>query len=103
MKRVNALKARIRFGTILDEVSRRKEHFLIERLSKPMAVMIPVEEYEEKKKKETSRAERISKNTEDMEAWRNENAYRSLGADSGKLTRRMRDERTRHQVKLMNE
>ena len=46
MKTINALKARSRLGTILDDVSQGGEHYIIERLSVPLVAVLPVEEYQ---------------------------------------------------------
>lgn len=47
MKTISALKARSKLGTILNEVSQEGEHYIIERLSRPLAVVLPVNEYEQ--------------------------------------------------------
>ena len=47
MKTISALQARSRLGTILDEVSQEHIHYIIERLSKPLVVVIPFHEYYE--------------------------------------------------------
>ena len=46
MKTINALRARSRLGTILDEVSQTGEHYIVERLGRPLVVVLPIEEYE---------------------------------------------------------
>src|SRR3990167_3225502 len=45
MKTINALSARSRLGTILDEVSQEGVHYTIERLSRPLVVVVPFQEY----------------------------------------------------------
>jgi len=47
MKTINALSARSRLGTILNEVSQEGVHYIIERLSKPLVVVVPFKEYQE--------------------------------------------------------
>lgn len=44
---VNALKARSQLGTMLDKVSQEGEHYVIERLNKPLVAVVPIDEYEE--------------------------------------------------------
>src|SRR3989344_5980198 len=47
MKTINALSARSRLGTILNEVSQEGVHYIIERLSKRLVVVVPFKEYQE--------------------------------------------------------
>jgi len=47
MHRISALTMRKKFGKYLDLVAKKKEPVLISRANRPMAVLIPVEEYEE--------------------------------------------------------
>lgn len=56
MKISTAIKARTNFGGLLNEVYYKKESVIIERAGKPMAVLLPIEEYELliKKKEKTS-------------------------------------------------
>lgn len=46
LRTVNALKARQNFGEMLEEVFYKNYHFLIKRRDKPMAVIVPISEYE---------------------------------------------------------
>jgi len=48
MKTVTALDLRKRLGSLLNNVSKKGEQVIISRANKPLAVMISVEEYEEK-------------------------------------------------------
>lgn len=48
MKTLTALDLRKKLGSILDDVSKRKEQVIISRANKPLAVMISIDEYEEK-------------------------------------------------------
>lgn len=93
MKTISALKARSRLGTILDEVSKKKEHYLIERLSKPLAVVIPVEEYEKTVSKESRKA-RLRKVAEEIDQWREKHGRKLVGWDAVETIRKMREERT---------
>jgi antitoxin (DNA-binding transcriptional repressor) of toxin-antitoxin stability system len=46
VKTINAGKARVNFGQMLDEVFYRGDHFIIERDGKPMAAVIPLSQLE---------------------------------------------------------
>jgi len=46
-KTVNAVKARGSLGQILEEVYYRGDQYVIERSGKPMAAVVPVEQYEQ--------------------------------------------------------
>lgn len=45
-KRIPAVKARQQFGTLLDDVRLRGTEYLIERGEKPVAMMVPLEQYQ---------------------------------------------------------
>ncbi len=49
-KTVNAVKARGSLGQILEEVYYRGDQYIIERSGKPMAAVVPVEQYEQWRK-----------------------------------------------------
>jgi len=46
-KTVNAMRARGKLGQILEEVYYRGDQYIIERSGKPMAALVPVEQYEQ--------------------------------------------------------
>ena len=46
-KTINAVTARQRLGQILDETYYRGDAFVIERAGRPMAVVVPVEQYQQ--------------------------------------------------------
>ncbi len=50
VKTVSAMKARGNLGQILEEVYYRGDQYIIERAGKPMAVVVPVEQYEQWRK-----------------------------------------------------
>lgn len=54
LKIITALKARQNLGELLEEVFYKQGHFLIKRGAKPMAVVIPLEEYESYRKQRES-------------------------------------------------
>ena len=47
IKKVNALKARQQLGQLLEEVYYRGDQYIIERAGKPMAVVVPVWQFEQ--------------------------------------------------------
>ncbi len=49
-RRINAVKARGSLGQILEEVYYRGDQYIIERSGKPMAAVVPVEQYEQWRK-----------------------------------------------------
>lgn len=49
-KTVNAMKARGKLGQILEEVYYRGDQYVIERAGKPMAAVVPVEQYDQWRK-----------------------------------------------------
>jgi prevent-host-death family protein len=49
-KTVNAMRARAKLGQILEEVYYRGDQYVIERAGKPMAAVVPVEQYEQWRK-----------------------------------------------------
>lgn len=46
VRTINALRARSRLGTLLDEVSQEGTHYIIERLHKPLVAVVPFDEYQ---------------------------------------------------------
>ena len=55
MKTINALDARSRLGTVLDEVSQEGIHYVIKRLNEPLVVVVPFQEYQEIYKQNVSK------------------------------------------------
>lgn len=52
MRVINALRARSQLGMILDDVSQGGVHYVIERLSRPLVVVVPFTEYQKIFRKE---------------------------------------------------
>jgi len=44
-KTIGAFEARRRFGQLIEEAFYRRDHFIVERSGRPMAVIVPIEEY----------------------------------------------------------
>jgi len=76
LKRVSAIKTRRNLGQLLEEVFYRGNEFIIERSGKPMAVVIPLSEYEAYRKQSgqdtkvfdriKNRASKLGEVTEDI-------------------------------------
>ena len=49
-KKINAMKARQNFGTMLEEVYYKGDQFIIERAGRPMAAVVPLSQLEELQK-----------------------------------------------------
>jgi prevent-host-death family protein len=49
-KTISAIKARQNLGTIMNEVAIRGDTYVIERAGKPVAALVPLEEYEQTKR-----------------------------------------------------
>jgi len=49
-KTINAMRARGKLGQILEEVYYRGDQYVIERAGKPMAAVVPIEQYEQWRK-----------------------------------------------------
>ena len=93
---INALKVRTKLGSILDNVSKKGEHYIIERMGKPMAVVVPYQSFDFKTQKSKKRQERIQKTIDSINYWRQKNVHKYWTTDSAIIIRRMRDERSKH-------
>lgn len=93
---VNALKVRTKLGGILDDVSKKGEHYLIERIGKPVAVIIPYDKFDHQKNQLAERRKRLEAAAKVIDKWREKYGKKHQGIDSAILVRRMRDERTKH-------
>ena len=86
MKSVAALDLRKRLGSILDAVSSRKEGVVIQRANKPLAVLISVEEYEEKVLGK-DRGRKLRDVADRMEAWRQAHRKEAAAVDAVRAVR----------------
>ena len=93
---INALKIRTKLGVILDNVSQKGEHYIIERMGKPMAVIVPYQNFDFKTQESRKRQERIQKTIDSINYWRKKNVKKYWTIDSAIIIRRMRDERSKH-------
>jgi prevent-host-death family protein len=92
MKNVTALDLRKKLGSVLDDVSRKGEQVMISRANKPLAVLISVNEYEEKvlRKNRERKLEEISTG---MERWKMKHLKETSKIDIAKVIREVREGR----------
>lgn len=92
MKTVTALEARKRLGGLLDEVAKKGSHIVISRMNRPLAVLVPYEEYQ-KSFDQAERKKRLRLVAERMDAWRERHRDKLKGLDAVKIIREIRDSR----------
>ena len=92
MKTINALTFRKKFGSTLDDVHNKKTHIIISRSNRPLAVIIPFEDYKELKE-EKEREKRLRLAASRIDQWRKKHAKQLKGLNSAKIIREMREER----------
>jgi len=90
---INALKVRTKLGSILDNVAQKGEHYIIERMGKPMAAIIP---YDKLERERTERQKRLEKAIKSIDRWREKYGAKYKKPDSAEIVRKMRDERAKH-------
>lgn len=88
MKTLTALDLRKKLGSVLDDVSKMGEEIVISRANKPLAVIISVEEYEEKVLKK-NREKRLNKIAEMMDKWKTRH-IKETKIDAVKAVRQIR-------------
>ncbi len=92
MKSITALEARKRLGGLLDEVAKKGNHILISRLNRPLAVLVPYEDYQYSFDKEV-RKKRLLLVSQKMDVWRRSLREKVKGIDTTKLIRDIRASR----------
>lgn len=97
---INALKIRTKLGSILDNVV-LGEHYIVERLGKPTAVIIPYTKFNIEKHEEETRRQRMQTAAKKMDEWREKYSKKYSGEDSVTIIRRMRKERTKHLLNVI--
>lgn len=90
---INALKVRTKLGSILDNVAQKGEHYIIERLGKPLAVLAPYDKFDHQKLYQGERRKRLEIVSKAMDKWREKHGSKYRGEDSTSIIRRMRDAR----------
>lgn len=92
MKTITAIDLRKKLGSLLDEVSQKGEQIIISRANKPLAVMISMEEYQEKVLKK-NREKRLKKLLSQMDRWKRNHAKETGDIDIVQAIREIRDGR----------
>ncbi len=92
MKTLSALDLRKRLGEVLDSIAQNKEQVMISRANKPLAVIISVDEYEEKILK-SRRGEKLKELSTRMDEWRAKHREETRDLDVVKAIRELRDSR----------
>jgi prevent-host-death family protein len=92
MKTINALTFRKKFGSTLDDVHNKKTHIIISRANRPLAVIIPFEDYKELKE-EKEREKRLRLAASRIDQWRKKHIKQLKGLNSVEIIRQVRDER----------
>lgn len=91
MKTVSALTLRKKMGEIIDEVAIKKEEIVISRDEKPLAVLIPYDQYE---KEWQAKKKRIAETVAEMDRLYEKFGKKiKLKKNSTELIREMRDSR----------
>ncbi len=101
MKTISALKARSKLGTILNEVSQEGEHYIIERLSRPLVAVVPIREYKEVFSKKTSKnhGEEL---LQELASFRKKYGKQLSGKKgTTQLLHEIRSKRTQHLISLL--
>ena len=97
---INALKIRTKLGSILDNVA-SGEHYIVERLGKPTAVIVPYTKFNFEKHRKESRKKRMEEAAKKMDELYEKYGKKYSGEDSAIIVRRMRDERSRHLIDIV--
>jgi prevent-host-death family protein len=92
MKTMTTLDLRKKLGSTLNDVSRKKEQVVISRANKPLAVMISIDEYEEKILKK-NREQKLREISLKMDEWKKSHQKETAHIDVVKAVREMREKR----------
>jgi len=90
MKTVSALEMRKKFGSVLDMVTNQGIPVTICRADKPLAVLVPIEDY---RSKSLGREHRLRRAAERIDEWKKRHAKKLKGLDVTKILRESRAER----------
>ena len=90
MKTLSAIEVRQKFGSILDMVSKKRIPVTICRANKPLAVLVPAEDY---LSRNMGRESRLRLAAERIAEWKNLHAGKLRGVNSLQLLRASRQER----------
>ncbi len=92
MKTVTALDLRKKLGSVLNDISKKGEQVIISRANKPMAVLISVEEFEDKVLKK-NRERRLKEISAQMDRWKRIHLKETGKIDILKALREVREGR----------
>ncbi len=90
MKTMSALDVRKKFGSVLDLVAKKRIPVTISRANKPLAVIVPADEYQARN---SGRVSRLRLTVEKIEEWKRLHAKKLKNVDVVKLLRESREER----------
>ena len=90
MKTMSALEVRKKFGSVLDMVSKKRIPVTISRANRPLAVLVPAEDY---KARNSGRETRLRLAVDKIFEWKKLHAQKLKGIDPVKLLRESREER----------
>ena len=93
---INALKIRTKLGGILDNVAQKGETYIIQRMGKPMAVIVPYDKFDLDKTHDEEKRKKMEKAIKAMDKWREKYGKKYGKPDSVTIIRKMRKERTKH-------
>lgn len=92
MQTITTMDLRKHMGHILDMVAENNEPVTISRANKPLAVILSIDEYEEKVQKK-NRTQRLETLSESMDEWRLRNRKATKQVDVVQAVRESRDAR----------
>ena len=90
MKTMTALEVRKKFGSVLDLVSKKGVPVTISRANKPLAVLVPAQDYQAGA---SGRERRLRLAVENIAEWKKRHAEKLKGVDAVKLLRESRENR----------
>ena len=90
MKTMSALEVRKQFGSVLDLVSKKRVAVTISRANKPLAVLVPAQDYQAQI---SGRETRLRLAVEKIAEWKKRHAQKLKGVDVVKLLRESRESR----------
>jgi prevent-host-death family protein len=90
MKTISALDLRKKLGTVLTDVSKQKEPVVISRANKPLAVIISVEDFEEKVLKK-NRERGLKELSLKMDEWKKAHRLETRHIDAVQAVRDIRN------------
>ncbi|MDH3444260.1 MAG: type II toxin-antitoxin system Phd/YefM family antitoxin [Deltaproteobacteria bacterium] len=90
MKTMSALEVRKKFGSVLDMVSKKRIPVTISRANRPLAVLVPAQDYQARN---SGRESRLRLAAEQIVEWKKLHARKLKGIVAVKLLRKSREER----------